>query len=248
MTTYRALLAALLLSPSLLLAASLNQSAWVPNTSNYEYGHNSIPNMQITGAPADADWSRWAMLHDKSAYRLYAFKKGSKDTIYQFAFNPDTEAYEYGYDSIPELKLVGTPADADTSTFAMLHDGSAYRLYLKQRGNPNRLYQFSWVDGTETYKFGHNSIPAMNITGFPADTDWSRWEMLHDGSAYRIYAFKRGSKTQFYQGSFNRANNQYQYGLNSIPVLNLVGMPATNNPRVGLLHDGSAYRLYFLGN
>lgn len=78
MTTYRALLAALLLSPSLLLAASLNQSAWVPNTSNYEYGHNSIPNMQITGAPADADWSRWAMLHDKSAYRLYAFKKVAK--------------------------------------------------------------------------------------------------------------------------------------------------------------------------
>lgn len=248
MTRYRALLAALLLSPSLLLAASLNQSSWVPNTSNYEYGHNSIPNMQITGAPADTDWSRWAMLHDKTDYRLYAFKKGSKDTFYQFAFNPDTQEYEYGYNSIPELKLVGTPADADTSTFAMLHDGSAYRLYLKQRGNPNKLYQFSWVNGTETYKFGHNSIPAMNIVGFPADTDWSRWEMLHDGSAYRIYAFKKGSKTQFYQGSFNRATNQYEYGLNSIPTLNLVGMPATNNPRVGLLHDGSAYRLYFLGN
>jgi hypothetical protein len=72
--------------------------------------------------------------------------------------------------------------------------------------------------------------------------------MLHDGSAYRIYAFKKGSKTTFYQGSFNRATNQYEYGLNSIPTLNLTGMPATNNPRVGLLHDGQAYRLYFLGN
>ena len=44
-----------------------------------------------------------------------------------------------------------------------MHDGSAYRLYLRRSGDPRTLYQASWVAGTDTYQFGHNSIPAIPV-------------------------------------------------------------------------------------
>ena len=231
---------------SVVSAASLNQAAWVPGTSNYQFGYNSIPNMPIINAPADTDWNRWAMLHDGSAYRLYFFKKNSNSKFYQFSFNRSKNAYQFGYNSIPVLTLAGAPRNADFSSFSMLHDGRDYRFYLRPKGNPKALYQFAWVPGTTTYKFGYRSIPKMNVTGFPRDTDWSRWQMLYDGNAYRFYAFKSGSNTKFYQGSFKRSTSNYEYAYRSIRVLNLVGTPASSNTRrAAMLHDGSAYRFYF---
>jgi uncharacterized glyoxalase superfamily protein PhnB len=222
--------------------SSLNQFAWIANTSIYRFGHNSIPNIRIVDAPADADLSNWAMLHDGSAYRLYAFKRGTTDTLYQASFNG--EAYQFGHNSIPVLRLVGFPADADASTFSMLHDGSAYRLYLRRQGDPRTLYQASWVEGTDVYQFGHNSIPAIPVVDFPEDTDWSRWMMLHDGSAYRHYAFKAGSDREFYQGSFDGA--AYRFAHNSIPTLTLEGTPPdSNTSRAAMLHDNADYRFYF---
>ncbi|HNG61479.1 MAG TPA: hypothetical protein PKZ52_16770, partial [Cellvibrionaceae bacterium] len=80
-------------------AQSLNQGAYVPGTTTYQYGYNSIPNIQISGAPADTDFKRSAMLHDGSTYRLYFFKKNSTNTLYQFGWNGSV--YQYGYNSIP---------------------------------------------------------------------------------------------------------------------------------------------------
>ena len=198
--------------------SSVNQAAWVPGSTNYQFGYNSIPNIPITGAPADTNWRRWSMLHDNSVYRMYFFKGSTRDTLYQFGWNGSS--YAYGHLSIPVLTLTNMPADADPSSFSMLHSGSHYHLYLRQLGNPNRLYQFIWVAGTTNYQWNVSPfIPQLPVTGFPADTDWARWMMLHDGTAYRLYAFKLGSNTQFYQGSWNGSAGQYQYGFNSIPVL-----------------------------
>jgi hypothetical protein len=86
----------------------------------------------------------------------------------------------------------------------------------------------------------------LPVTGFPADTDWSRWEMLHDGAAYRIYAFHYGSNEHLSQGSWNANAQQYQYGYNSIPQLDLVGFPSNSDVgRSAMLHDGVDYRFYF---
>lgn len=222
---------------------SVNQAAWVPGTSDYRFGFRSIPNIQITGEPTDADALRWAMLHDGSTYRLYSFKQGTNDRLYQFGYDGST--YAYAHRSIPELTLADFPADTDGSSFAMLHDGSNYRLYLRRNGDPQTLYQAAWVPGTSTYRYGYRSIPQLPVTGFPADTDWGRWGMLHDGSAYRLYAFKGGSDTEFYQGSYNPAANAYQYGHRSIDVLNLVNTPANSRTSdMAMLHDGSNYRFY----
>jgi len=240
------LFAMALCMPIWVSAASLNQAAWVPDSGRYHFGYRSIPNIRITKAPADTDWKRWAMLHDGAAYRLYFFRQGSRTQLYQFAFNRSSNAYEYGYNqSIPILTLVGAPEDADFSSFSMLHDGQDYRLYVRPKGNPKALYQFAWVPDTATYQFGYRSIPKMDITGFPEDADWRRWQMLHDGNDYRLYVFVAGGY-QFYQGAFKRETENYEYSYRSIPVLTLVGVPEDSNRHsAAMLHDGDHYRFYF---
>ena len=223
---------------------SLNQAVW--NGVVYRYGHNAPPNIYITGAPDDTDWHRWAMLHDGATYRLYFFRRNTNDTLYQFGYNPNSGDYEYGYNSIRVLRITGTPFDADTSSFAMLHDGSDYRLYMRSFSNPSRIYQFAFNRATTHYQYGYRSIPVMDVTGAPADVDWERWGMLYDGGHYRHYAFKKGSKNQFYQFAFNRSTQDYEYGYNSIRVLSVVDMPENSNTSdFAMLHNGSSYRFYF---
>ncbi|PRQ08561.1 hypothetical protein [Enhygromyxa salina] len=222
--------------------SSVNQAAFVPGTTAYRFGYDSIANIPITGAPSDTNCRRWAMLHDGSAYRMYAFKGSTNNKIYQFSWNG--KSYAYGHNSIPELSLTNIPADADASSFSMVHSGKLYHLYLRRLGDPTTLYQFLYVPGTTNYKYGQPpAIATLKISGFLADTDWARWMMLHDGAAFRLYAFKLGSNTQFYQGAWN--GSSYAYGHASIPVLTLEGTPANSNLRsAAMLHDGSAYRLY----
>jgi hypothetical protein len=218
---------------------SLNQAGF--NGSTYQFGHDSIPNITFTGAPADTDFSRWAMLHDGRTYRLY-FWRASGSSIYQFGFNPSTSTYEFGYDSIPEIGITGIPADADTSSFKMLHDGANYRLYL--RGfDRTKLYQFAF-DGS-TYAFGYRSISVLNTDGAPADADFDRWAMLHDGTTYRQYIGKLGTEDQIYQFGFN--GRSYLFGYNSISVLSITGMPESSETEsFSMLHDGRTYRFYHL--
>lgn len=224
---------------------ALNQAAYEGGVT-YRYGHNSIPKIVFTGAPADTDFTRSAMLHDGSTYRLYFFKQGSDDTLYQFGFNPSTVKYEYGYKSIPQLKLTGIPADADTSNFAMLHDGSDYRLYLRSKTNIATMYQFAYNSSTQDYEFGYRSIDILHITMAPADVDHSRWGMLFDGSTYRLYLGKAGAEDRLYQFAFNRASLDYEYGFNSIPQLTIADMPADSiKTDFTMLHDGSDYRFYY---
>lgn len=232
--------------PTAVVPASLNQAAYVSGTSRYEYGHNSISNIPLSGAPLDTDYSRWAMLHDGSSYRLYFFKQGTSDTLYQFAYNAATQTYQYGFNSIDQLTISGIPADADTASISMLHDGSTYRLYMKSLSNPATLYQFAYNTSTQQYIYGYNSIDVLFISMAPADADYSRWAMLHDGSNYRLYIGKAGSVDTMYQFAYNSASADYEYGYNSIGVLSVTGMPAGSiKTDFAMLHDGSNYRFYY---
>jgi len=225
---------------------SLNQAAYMVGTTIYQFGHNSIPTIDVIGAPTDVDWTRWAMLHDGSTYRLYFFADGTNDTVYQFGFNRATSNYEFGYDSIPELTITGAPTDADPSSFAMLHDGTDYRLYMRSKTTA-AIYQFAFNRATSDYEYGYRSIARMDVTGAPADTDFDRWGMLHDGSVYRFYAFKGSLDNQMYQFGFNAATSDYEYGYSSIPLLTLDQIPANSDTSgFAMLHDGVDYRFYFL--
>ena len=227
---------------------SLNQAAYVPGSREYRFGYNSIPNMRVTGAPANVGFGRFAMLHDGSTYRLYFPKRGSRDTLYQFGFNRATSRYEYGYNSIKQLKIVGMPADANTNSFAMLHDGQNYRLYMRSRSSATKIYQAAYKPGTNQYVYGFRSIPVMNITGAPADiTNNKRWAMLHDGQHYRLYIGKRGNTSQFYQFAFNPRSSAYEYGHQSIPMLTASNAPGSSKRNAfAMLHDRGAYRYYYL--
>lgn len=221
---------------------SLNQFAWVQNTNDYTFGHNSIPNMRLEGFPEDTDYSRWAMLHDGESYRVYLFQEGSSDTIYQGAFNRSSEAYEFGFNSIPKFILQAIPEDADPSRFAMLHDGSDYRLYMMSNDTPNQLIQFAFDPQINTYVFGYRSIPRIAITDVPGQIDRNGWGMLHDGKRYRLYNWKRG-EAQIYQASFN--GTDYQFGYDSIPLLDLLEIPQDSNlTDFAMLYDGMDYRFY----
>ncbi|UCB55982.1 MAG: hypothetical protein JSW45_05495 [Thiotrichales bacterium] len=234
-------------TPPAFTAGSLNQAAYVGGSATYRFGHNSIPNLAIADAPADADYTRWAMLHDGSVYRLYLFKQGTNDTLYQFGFNRSSGRYEYGHRSIPELKLVNIPDDADTSRFAMLHDGSTYRLYFRAKSNIFTMYQFGYNPATQSYEFGRNSIPTLFITGAPLDVDTSRWAMLHDGSDYRLYLGKTGNEDAIYQFAYNVSSSDYEFGYRSIDQLTLADTPEGSfTDEFAMLHDGADYRFYYL--
>lgn len=234
-------------SPPAVTASSLNQAAYVSGTSTYRFGHRSILNMVIADAPVDADYTRWAMLHDGTIYRLYLFKQNSNDTLYQFGFNTSTAQYEYGYQSIPELKITNIPDDADTSRVAMLHDGSTYRLYFRARSNTFTMYQFGYNLSTQNYEYGYNSIPSLYITGAPADVDTTRWAMLHDGSVYRLYLGKTGNEDAMYQFGFNPSSIDYEFGYNSIQQFSVTDTPdGSFKDDFAMLHDGTDYRFYYL--
>merc|ERR1712023_601211 len=82
---------------------TLVQGAWLAGSNQYPFGHNSAPSVAVTGAPADANFRRWSMLHDGSDYRLFCFRSSSDCVLYQFAY--DGSGYAYGHNSIPTVTL-----------------------------------------------------------------------------------------------------------------------------------------------
>lgn len=245
LTRFVALVAMTFFSISPLFAESLEQGAYVKGKEMFVKGYNSIEKIEIQNAPSDTDYRRYAMLHDGTTYRLYFFKRSSSNTLYQFGFNPQTNQYEYGYKSIPVLSIVGKPSGASTKSFAMLHDGSTYRLYLQDEKDPTVLHQFAFNPKKNRYEYGLNSIPTIKVKGIPDRASFKRWGMLHDGSVYRLYVGKRASKT-LYQAGFNPSTNSYEYGYKSIPEMKLKDFFGATLNDFALLHDGKDYRLYIM--
>jgi hypothetical protein len=224
---------------------SLNQAAYRPGSTEYVYGLNSYPNMAIQGAPADTDYSRWAMLHDGVNYELYFMALGSNERLYRFGFDSAAVAYVYGHAGPSTFAIRDAPAAADPSSIAMLHDGADYRLYMRGVSERTKLFQFGLNTGTGEFIFGYRSIDIIETTGIPADADLDRWGMLHDGTTYRQYVGQQGNTNTLYQFGFD--GRSYEYGYSSIPVLSVVDMPATSLASTfAMLHDGSDYRFYNL--
>lgn len=214
------------------------------NGAVYQYGYNSAPTLAIKGAPEDTDWERWSILHDGSVYRLYFMAIGRSDILYQFGYNSNTGAYEYGYKSLPMIDIVGLPYNTNVTSFSILFDGEYYRLYFKSSDNFS-LYQCAFNDNTSRYEFGYKSMNEIEITGAPLDINIKSWSMLHDGGEYRLYFASKSNPNRLYQFGFNGVT--YDYGHNSTPILKVEGMPQKNYIRkFNITHDGSLYRLYRL--
>ena len=229
-------------------APSLFQAAFNPTTEAYQFGYMSIEELPIVDAPGDVDWDRWAMLHDGSQYRLYFLPTGSEDSVYQFAYNDDNDAYEYGYMSTPSIPISGAPAGIDSSSFAMLHDGDTYRLYFLAAAAPLRVYQFGYDPAEGEYVYGYNATTQIDITGSPAAVDWAGWAMLFDGDTYRLYAFANPAHDAIAQFAYNPAAGEYQHGYMSFETIDLEDIPAmASTAQFAMLSDDTDYRLYMLG-
>ncbi len=206
--------------------------------------------INVGGAPVDADWSRWAMLYSTQTsqgtelFRLYCFKKDTNDTIYQFGFNAGAGLYEYGYQSIPTLKITGVGPTCNTSTFNMLHDGESYRMYFQDSHNHAVLHQFVW-NGRE-YQV-ENRTPTLNIQGIPANADMRKTAMLFaKGSnqpGYHFYTVAQGTNAPLIQFKFDPSARAY-VRINDV-ALNVVTPSGSNFAMANQAGDG-AYWFYFL--
>jgi len=230
-------------------AVSLNQFVYVAGTASYQYGaSNVIPNLDIANAPADIDFSRWAMLGGTDGYQMYVFKRHTNDTLYQFTYNAATQKYEMGVGGLSEtVSVTGAPDDANKGSIAMVYAQSAKRLYMRS-STSNAVYQFKFNQSTNAFEYAANgAIAKIDVTGSPNDTDWSRWAMLHDGTNFRIYAMKSGTNNQIYQFAYNSASGDYEYGFNSIDLLTIEQIPVgSDRMSFAMLFQGDKYRLYML--
>lgn len=104
---------------------------WESNVNQYVY-QNSF---KIVSFPEDTDWSRWDMLNDGKDYYIYALKTRYSNQIYQGIWNPQSGQYEYLKEEDIHLSLEKDSINkSEPSSFATLHDGSSYYLYLQVQG------------------------------------------------------------------------------------------------------------------
>lgn len=197
---------------------------------------NSTPPVPLSKVPQDADCSRYAVMSDRSHNRLYCFKRGSRDTLYQFALNPKTQKYEYGYNSIRQVPIKGIPSDANPEKVAVLHDGRKYRLYMMNRGLTG-LYQFVYDPRSRSYVSARNNS-SIRFTGTPRDANPANFGILHDGKAYRLYLGSRTHASLVYPYKYSGSSNTYQYSGGSQTIERM-----TTFPNFSMLHDGRNTRL-----
>ncbi|MEM9461366.1 MAG: sulfatase-like hydrolase/transferase [Myxococcota bacterium] len=218
----------------------LIQFAADPRSGRYIHGGHQAPNWKITGAPPDADLARWALVHDDRFYRMCCFKHGRDDQLCCFAFNGS--AYAYGQGGYTELGVTGFPADTDTRCFAMAHDGRVWHLFMRRKNAP-LFYRAALVGNRFVYGAGDYRYPdQIGVSRFPSNADWDRWTMLHDNHFFLLAVLPRGNNTTVYQGALNPRWKVFM-GTGPGWIAN-----APSNCDFGsfsMLHDNSAYRLYF---
>jgi hypothetical protein len=168
---------------------------------------------------------------------------GSDETLYVFEY--DTETEEYGYTG-QTVSIEGAPADADLSSFAVLHDDGIARLYARS-STTNSLHQFGFDAGSAGFVYGHESIDQLDIVDTPGGTDWSGWAMLHDGDDFRLYAFSSAARQAVVQHAYDADVEDYVHGFASLSPVDLQAIPVNSDTAdFAMLHDGEHYRLYFL--
>lgn len=163
--------------------------------------------------------------------------------IYQAGYNGNV--YQFGYNSAQTISISGAPEDTDWDRWSILHDGSVYRLYFMAIGKSNVLYQFGYNTFSGDYEYGYESKPIIQITGLPNNTNVTGFSILFDGSYYRLY-FKSSDNFSLYQCAYDFSRQQYRFGYQSIPEINITNAPNDMDMRSwSMLHDGEDYRLYF---
>lgn len=147
----------------------------------------------ISGFPSDTDTRSFAMLHDGQRTRLYFRPTGGAPELLQGAFDPASGAFVFGFSSIERVPIVNVPSGAAMDEWAMLHDGTAYRLYVHQSGRA-AIHQFVFDADSGAYDHTNTSLPTIDLRSVPSDVDTSDFAMVHSSSAdygYSLYYLER---------------------------------------------------------
>ncbi len=196
----------------------------------------------LSAGPADIDWNRWALLHDGNTYRLYFLPEGNADEIYQFALNPNSGEFEYGFKS-SDFPITGAPPEMDPARFGMAHDGANYHMYFLSQDQAT-LLGFGYDAGPGAYSYGVNAPASSAILGDPGTVDWTGWATLGDGSE-RLYAFASNAHDSLAEYTYDAKTGSYEYQDSDI-TLDLMTLDATPSDNFAMLHDGVGPRLYML--
>lgn len=225
-------------------------TSYVPKLYEAIYGAGAYQytnEYNITMAPDDVDWDRWGILHDGADSRLYFMKAGTDNTLYQFALNPLSGDYEYGYNSLTPITLTNIPDDADPSSIAMSNVGvvvsTSYYAHMKSLSMDGRIYTFRFNGSVYAYERSYD------ITGAPADTDWSRWAMLIGDGVSRFYAGSTSDDALIYQFKYNSTTQMYEWGFGgAVASISILYMPADSELSNFSMHSSgvSGYRFYYL--
>lgn len=193
-------------------------------------------NTSIAGAPADCDWSRWGMLDDRKSTRMYCFKKGSPNQLYQFLLTDGAYKFEKDFlltiDDLSsslntdKIAMLSTPNFEEVvgiteksknpdATAPLLPIPNNYHVYLQEKGKPELLNQFIFKDGSHCFNSNGITRAWFGLKDFPRDTDWDRWCMTYDSNHYQLslpayvfYAFKKGSNCELYFGRYGAKGDQ----------------------------------------
>ena len=205
---------------------------------NYSFGTQLL---DLENAPDDTDYNRWGMLHDGTFLRLYFFKQSSDTELYQFVLDqtttPATTSLAQGFFQNP--RITDAPTDADTSNIAFVNEAGTNLIgnfitrnslmYMRGKTKPRTVYPFTFNETTNNFEYDTLSAPEHNVTGSPADADFSRWAMdavTNFGvTDTTFYAFKSGSDNQFYQYDLMN-NGDFSY---SGITLTLTNLPANRS-------------------
>jgi len=225
---------------------SLLQYVYSEEGNSYRYGFNgAVPEVEIFDAPEDADFSRTGITFGNDTYSLFCFKGHSRDTLYSFNYDADVNGYKF---TETELTITNAPEDIDAGGFDVSNDDSKFRFYFKRLGNtPSvQLYQFILNADENILEYAaDDSLPVIDVVQYPNDADFSRFFLYNDGDNYVLGCAIVGSKTAFYSGAFN--GEAYQFAHKALGTLTLEDSPddvTANCP--AMLHDGSAYRFYYV--
>ena len=203
-----------------------------------------VQRLQVLDIPPEADTSRWAMLHDGGRYRLY-FLNGDDGPLRLLQFVFDEGAYRPA--GTPELPITGFPDDTSTSSFAMLHDGDRYRLYLRSAGGAPEVLQGAFNPASGAYEYGFASTGRIPVVNVPPGAVMDEWAMLHDGDAYRLYVHQAG-RNGIHQFVYDGA--AYDNAATGLPDIDVVSIPPdVDISDFAMLHalDGPPdYSLYHL--
>jgi len=205
----------------------------------HSLGATTIPKLEITNINSPSQ--HWKMTELENV---------SNVSINQFVYVAGTASYQYGAsNAIPNMGISNAPADTDFGRWAMLSNGSSYKMMAIKRGTNDTLYEFVFNSTTEQYV---RSSKTYKITDIPTEANPSSIAMLNSDVGEHLYMLDK-SGTAIHQFFNTSGNDDFVYGGgSSLPVIKKIDITGGPNDadwsRWAMLNDGGKYRLYAMKN